>query len=63
MNLIAELKQKKTEMAAWRQHLHQFPEIAYEEMSIAYEPTIRRKDTCQKGANSIRAKHAEKDTL
>ena len=32
MNLIAELKQKKTEMASWRQHLHQFPEIAYEEM-------------------------------
>ena len=32
MNLIAELKQKKTEMASWRQHLHQFPEIAYEEI-------------------------------
>ena len=31
MNLIAELKQKQTEMVSWRQHLHQFPEIAYEE--------------------------------
>lgn len=31
MELIAELKDKKAEMASWRQHLHQFPEIAYEE--------------------------------
>ena len=31
MTLIDELKQKQTEMASWRQHLHQFPEIAYEE--------------------------------
>ena len=31
MTLIGELKQKQTEMASWRQHLHQFPEIAYEE--------------------------------
>jgi len=31
MGLIAELKDKKTEMASWRQHLHKFPEIAYEE--------------------------------
>ena len=31
MGLIAELKDKKAEMASWRQHLHQFPEIAYEE--------------------------------
>lgn len=31
MNLIDELKQKQTEMVSWRQHLHQFPEIAYEE--------------------------------
>ena len=31
MGLIAELKDKKGEMASWRQHLHQFPEIAYEE--------------------------------
>ncbi len=31
MELIAELKDKKAEMKSWRQHLHQFPEIAYEE--------------------------------
>ena len=31
MTLIDELKQKQTEMVSWRQHLHQFPEIAYEE--------------------------------
>ena len=31
MELIAEIQEKKTEMASWRQHLHQFPEIAYEE--------------------------------
>ena len=31
MKLIAELKDKKAEMASWRQHLHQFPEAAYEE--------------------------------
>ena len=31
MELIAELKDKKAEMASWRQHLHQFPEAAYEE--------------------------------
>ncbi len=31
MGLIAELKDKKAEMVAWRQYLHQFPEIAYEE--------------------------------
>lgn len=31
MELVAELKDKKTEMALWRHHLHQFPEIAYEE--------------------------------
>ena len=31
MGLIAELKDKKAEMASWRQHLHQFPETAYEE--------------------------------
>ena len=31
MELIAELKDKKVEMASWRQHLHQFPEAAYEE--------------------------------
>ena len=31
MRLIAELTDKKAEMASWRQHLHQFPEIAYEE--------------------------------
>jgi len=31
MELIAELKDKKAEMASWRQHLHQFPEVAYEE--------------------------------
>ena len=31
MTLIDELKQKETEMVSWRQHLHQFPEIAYEE--------------------------------
>jgi amidohydrolase len=31
MGLIAELKDKKVEMASWRQHLHKFPEIAYEE--------------------------------
>lgn len=32
MGLIEELKEKKDEMASWRQHLHQFPEIAYEEV-------------------------------
>ena len=32
MNLIDELKQKQTEMVSWRQNLHQFPEIAYEEV-------------------------------
>ena len=31
MGLIAEIKDKKAEMVSWRQHLHQFPEIAYEE--------------------------------
>tara|TARA_E500000178_G_C16959951_1_gene725503 strand:- start:58 stop:1233 length:1176 start_codon:yes stop_codon:yes gene_type:complete len=31
MGLIEELKEKRDEMASWRQHLHQFPEIAYEE--------------------------------
>jgi len=31
MELIRELKEKQNEMASWRQHLHQFPEIAYEE--------------------------------
>lgn len=31
MDLIAELNNKKAEMASWRQHLHQFPEAAYEE--------------------------------
>ena len=31
MELVPELKDKKAEMASWRQHLHQFPEIAYEE--------------------------------
>ena len=31
MELISELKEKQNEMASWRQHLHQFPEIAYEE--------------------------------
>ena len=31
MELIAELNEKKAEMASWRQHLHQFPEAAYEE--------------------------------
>ena len=31
MDLIAELNNKKAEMACWRQHLHQFPEAAYEE--------------------------------
>ena len=31
MGLIEELKEKQDEMASWRQHLHQFPEIAYEE--------------------------------
>ena len=31
MTLIDELKQKQREMVSWRQHLHQFPEIAYEE--------------------------------
>ena len=32
MELIAELKDKKAELASWRQHLHQFPEAAYEEV-------------------------------
>ncbi len=32
MSLIEELKEKKDEMASWRKHLHQFPEIAYEEV-------------------------------
>ena len=31
MDLIAELNNKKADMASWRQHLHQFPEAAYEE--------------------------------
>ena len=31
MGLIEELKEKQDEMASWRRHLHQFPEIAYEE--------------------------------
>jgi hippurate hydrolase len=31
MELIRELKEKQNEMASWRRHLHQFPEIAYEE--------------------------------
>ena len=31
MELISELKEKQNEMASWRQHLHQFPEVAYEE--------------------------------
>ena len=31
MALIAEIKAKQPELASWRQHLHQFPEIAYEE--------------------------------
>ena len=31
MRLIAEIKDRQPEMASWRQHLHQCPEIAYEE--------------------------------
>ena len=32
MGLITELKDKKAELASWRQHLHQLPEAAYEEV-------------------------------
>jgi len=31
MTLIAEIKDRQPELASWRQHLHQHPEIAYEE--------------------------------
>ncbi len=35
MELIAEIQDKKGEMASWRQHLHQFPEAAYEEVKTS----------------------------
>ena len=35
MELIAEIQDKKAEMASWRQHLHQFPEAAYEEVKTS----------------------------
>ena len=31
MNLIDDLKSAHSEIASWRQHLHENPEIAYEE--------------------------------
>ena len=35
MKLLKELKEKHKEMSSWRRHLHQFPEIAYEEEKTA----------------------------
>ena len=35
MKLVKELKEKHKEMSSWRRHLHQFPEIAYEEKKTA----------------------------
>ena len=31
MKIISELKEKQQVLSSWRQHLHQYPEIAYEE--------------------------------
>ena len=35
MKLVKELKEKHKEMSSWRRHLHQLPQIAYEEKKTA----------------------------
>ena len=35
MNIYKEIEELHTEMQAWRQHFHQFPEIAFEEINTA----------------------------